>query len=316
MFKKIWKIIKEYDTIVIARHIGVDPDAMASQIGLRDAISLTFPKKKVYAVGNGTSRFNYIGKLDKMESFEGALLIVVDTPDQKRVDLPDLSSFAYKIKIDHHPYMETFCDLEYIDDTACSASEIIMQLIEDTKLSCNQKIAETLFAGLVSDSNRFLFNSVTSKTFSLVSRYLKNYPFDLSNLYHHVYSRPLSEVRLQGYIGENMAVTDNGVGYIKITEEILNKFHVDTASAGNMANEFNFIEEILAWVIITDDPKNDRIRINIRSRGPEVNKVAERYHGGGHKFAAGAKVSTFEEAMLLVNDLDEVTKQYIEEHDL
>ena len=51
MFKEIYKKIKKYDTIVIARHIGVDPDAMASQIGLRDSIRLTFPGKKVLAVG-------------------------------------------------------------------------------------------------------------------------------------------------------------------------------------------------------------------------------------------------------------------------
>lgn len=46
MLNQIYKTIKKYDTIVIARHIGVDPDAMASQIALRDAILLTFPKRK------------------------------------------------------------------------------------------------------------------------------------------------------------------------------------------------------------------------------------------------------------------------------
>lgn len=47
MYKRIYKEIKKYDTIVIARHIGVDPDALASQLALRDSIRLTFPNKKV-----------------------------------------------------------------------------------------------------------------------------------------------------------------------------------------------------------------------------------------------------------------------------
>lgn len=51
MYKQIYKYIKKYDNIVIARHIGVDPDAMASQVALRDSIKLTFPEKKVLAVG-------------------------------------------------------------------------------------------------------------------------------------------------------------------------------------------------------------------------------------------------------------------------
>ena len=47
MFKKIFREIKKYDTIVIVRHIGVDPDALSSQLALRDSIRLTFPEKKV-----------------------------------------------------------------------------------------------------------------------------------------------------------------------------------------------------------------------------------------------------------------------------
>ena len=43
MFKKIYKEIKKYNTIVIARHIGVDPDALASQLALKESIKLTFP---------------------------------------------------------------------------------------------------------------------------------------------------------------------------------------------------------------------------------------------------------------------------------
>lgn len=46
MYKKILKAIKQYDTIVIARHIGVDPDALCSQLALRDVIKLNFPEKR------------------------------------------------------------------------------------------------------------------------------------------------------------------------------------------------------------------------------------------------------------------------------
>jgi len=34
MFKKIFREIKKYNTIVIVRHIGVDPDALSSQLAL------------------------------------------------------------------------------------------------------------------------------------------------------------------------------------------------------------------------------------------------------------------------------------------
>lgn len=316
MFKKIFKEIKKFDTIVIARHVGVDPDAMSSQIALRDSIKLTFPNKKVMAVGTGSAKFKYIGNLDKMEIDDNSLLIIVDTPDMKRVDISSMEGFKKKIKIDHHPFIEEFCDLEYIEDTASSAAEIIMKLLKETKLECNKEIAKTLFIGLVADSNRFLFNSCTESTFALVSYYLGEYQFNMNEVYQQMYARPLKEVRLEGFISENIKVTDNGVGYIKITDDIINKYKVDSASAGNMVNNFNFIEEILVWLTITEDVKNGLIRISIRSRGPEINQVAEKYNGGGHKFASGAKVSSFEEAELLVKDLDKTTKKYIKDNNL
>lgn len=310
MYKKILKAIKKYDTIVIARHVGVDPDALCSQLALRDLIKFNFPNKKVLAIGTGSTRFTHIGKLDRMENVENALLIVTDTPDKRRVDSVNFSQYSFIIKIDHHPFVEKFANIELIDEHASSASEIIMKFILDTKLELNSQIAELLFMGLVSDSNRFLFNSCTAKTFSLVSYYLDKYPFDLFNAYYKLYLRPFSEVRLEGYISTNMIVTNNGLGYIKITDEVIRKLGVDSASAGNMINDFNFIKEILVWVTITEDIKNNQIRISIRSRGPEVNRIAEKYHGGGHKFASGARVATFDEAMELIRDLDLLLLEY------
>lgn len=315
MYKKIFKEIKKYDTIVIARHIGVDPDAMASQIALRDSIKLTFPEKRVLAVGTGSAKFRYIGNLDKLENINDALLIVTDTPDKRRVDIASFDGFSEMIKIDHHPFIEKFCDIELIEDDRSSAAEIIMELIKDTKLLCNENIARTLFIGLASDSNRFLFNSCSANTFKLVGEYLEEYKFDMYDIYQQMYARPLKEVRLEGYMSENMEVTKHGVGYMKVSDEIINKFEADSASAGNVVNNFNFIEGVYVWLTITEDVKNEYYRISIRSRGPEINQVAEKYHGGGHKFASGVKLQTMEEAMLLVEDLDKALEKYLKEQD-
>lgn len=312
MFQEIYNKIKEYDTIVIARHIGVDPDALCSQLALRDAIRLTFPEKKVLAIGTGSVKFTAIGKLDKLEKVQDALLIVTDTPDQRRVDSVDFSQFAYKIKIDHHPFVEKFCDIEYINDKACSACEILMEFLSQVPLKCDSTIAQTLYMGLVSDSNRFLFDSCTPETFSLVSKYLEKYPFSLSDSYSKLYLRPMNEVRLEGYISLNMNVTENGLGYIEIRDDTIKQFEVDSASAGNMINNFNYIKEFNVWVTMTEDIKNDQIRVSIRSRGPEINKIAEAHGGGGHKFASGVKVKTFDDAMKIVKELDALLKEYNE----
>lgn len=312
MYNEIYEKIKKHDTIVIVRHIGADPDALASQLALRDSIRLTFPNKKVLAWGNSSARFDYFPRLDKFEELSDILLIVTDTPDKKRIDFSWTTNIIDSIKIDHHPYIETFCELEYIDDTASSASELILELINNTPLLNSDEIAKTIFTGIASDTNRFMFNA-SSKVLRLVSNLFDKYNVDITEVYSNLYMRPLNEVRLQGYIAQNIVVSENGFGYVKISNDTLNKLSVDSGSAGNMVNNFNYIEGMYVWAVITEDIKNNLFKVNIRSRGPVINIVAEKYNGGGHKMASGARLSTMEEVDLLLKDLDESCKIYLEE---
>lgn len=125
MYNEIYEKIKEYETIVVARHIGVDPDALCSQLAMRESIRLTFPEKKVYAIGTGSQKFLQIGKLDKIENFADALLIVCDTPDLKRIDGAKPENYKFTIKIDHHPFIDSFGGIELIEDDKTSTCELI-----------------------------------------------------------------------------------------------------------------------------------------------------------------------------------------------
>lgn len=314
-YKKIYKMIKEYDRIVIARHVGADPDALGSEIALKDIIKATFPKKEVYAVGYPASKFSFMGSLDKMqeEYYENSLLIVVDLPDKKRIDGVDPTKFDCSIKIDHHPYIETFCDYEWIDDKASSTSQMIIELVFNSKLKMTKFAAERLYLGLISDTNRFLFSYTTTRTFDLVSKLIKTTKIDFTSLYPNLYLRPLKEVKFYGFLANKLIVTENGFGYVKITDEELKQHNVDAATAGNMVNEFNFIEEIIAWGTFTDDKNRNVIRGSLRSRGPIVNEVATNYNGGGHIYASGVRLNNFSEVDELAKEMDLVCKEYKKE---
>ena len=313
VYKRIYKAIKKYNTIVIARHIGPDPDALASSLALKDIILNKFPKKNVYTVGASATKFRYLGLLDKLpENLDNALLIVTDIPDNKRIDGANYKDFAYRIKIDHHPFVESFCDIEWIDDKASSASQMVMELVFNTPFKFNKEIAEKLYTGLVADTNRFLYSYTSEKTFSLVSRLIKEQKIDMDKIYNNLYMRPLKELRFQGYISENLKLTPNGVGHLLITEDQMHEYNIDVATAGNMINNFNYIDEILVWVLFSIDSINNNIRVSIRSRGPVINTVAQNFGGGGHAYASGIKVKTYEETEAIVEALDKVCKEYKE----
>lgn len=311
-YKEILKQIKKYNTIVIARHVGADPDALASQIALKDIIVNNFPLKKVYVVGMPASRFKYLGTLDKLtdEMYENSLLIVTDTPDKKRVDGVDTTRFSKTIKIDHHPFVEKYCDIECVNDKASSASQIIIDFAFSMKLKITKEAAEKLYIGIVADTNRFLFSYTTPNTFDLVSKLIKETDINFTSLYDNLYLRSLKELKFQSYIINNMIVTENKFGYIKLTDDVLKKFDVDAATAGNMVNNFNYIEDFVSWAVFTEDKNNDFIRGSIRSRGPIINDVAAKFGGGGHKLASGVRLKNFEEVDKLVEALDLECNKY------
>lgn len=312
-FKQIKKQIKIYNNIFIARHIGADPDALGSTIALRDLIKEKYPNKSVYAIGNPANRFKFMGNLDKVENIpKNSLLIVLDTPDSKRIDGIDINEFDFIIKIDHHPFIEKYANIEYIDDTASSTCQIILEFIYTCHYKLNKSIAEKLYLGIASDTNRFLYDYTTVKTFELVTKMIKETKINFTSLYESLYCKPLNEVKLQGYIYQNMTVTENGVAYIKITDALIKEFGIDSASAGNMINNLNYVNEILVWIFLSEDVKSNVIRANIRSRGPVINEVASCYGGGGHKFASGARLADWDLADKLISSLDELTKKYIE----
>ena len=315
VYKKIYKEIKRHKKIVLARHIGPDPDALGSTLGLKEIILNTFPKKEVYAVGTPAAKHKYIGDLDTFEDsmYEDSLLIVLDTPDIKRVDGLDPTKFKHKIKIDHHPIVDKYCDIEFVDDTASSASQLVIELVYNTSLKLNKEGAEKLYIGLVSDTNRFLYSYTTDKTFNLVSRLIKDTNIDITKLYNNMYLTPISEKKLQSYAILNMTITNNKLGYLILNQEKLDELGTDAATMTNIVNYLNYIDEMITWVIYAYDKNTEMIRASIRSRGPVINTVATHYNGGGHVYASGARLNTFDEVNDMIKELDKVCEEYLNE---
>lgn len=312
-FKAVAKMIKKYNNIVIARHIGADPDALGSQLALREMIKNMYPNKKVLAIGNPSSRFKFMGTLDKCDDItEPTLLIVLDTPDIKRIDGAILDDYDYVIKIDHHPVVDDFANLSIVMEDASSTAQILLELFFANRFKITESIARLLYLGVISDTDRFLHDYTSVKTFALVAKLLEETNIDFTSLYAPLYMRPLAEIRFQGYIYQNMEITENGLAYIKITDDLLKEYGVDSASAGNMINDLKFVNEIITWAFFTEDKKSNLIRVNIRSRGPYINEIASKYNGGGHKYASGARLTSPKQIDDLIEDLDQAVLKYKE----
>ena len=311
--KKIFDCVKKYDKIILARHIGPDPDALGSVNGFKEIIKETFPNKEVYSVGAAATKFKFMGDVDKVKEdiFKDSLLIVCDTPNIPRIDgIEDLSVFKEIIKIDHHPEIDDFGNIKWIDDTKSSVCQMIIELVYNTKFKMTKSAAEKLFRGLVSDTGRFMYSYTSPDTMRITSKLIDDTNIDFTSLYADLYKRPLSDIRLLGYMYKNIKVTENGLGYLKLTDKVLKEYNSDAGAGGNLISNFNDVEGLSIWVIFTEDVKQDLIRVSVRSNGPIINKVLENHGGGGHMYSSGARIKDKKEIKQIIEELDEVAREY------
>ncbi len=310
MKQQIMSEIEKYETIIVHRHVRPDPDAYGSQGGLVEVIKESFPEKNVYAVGQEEPSLHYMKRLDTIsdEVYQNALVIVCDTANQERICDQRYNLGDKLIKIDHHPNEDPYGDIVWVDTSASSTSEMIYEFYLEFKnqgLKLSDEAARLIFAGIVGDTGRFLYPSTTDKTFAYAGE-LIHYNFSRPELFDQMYELDSNVVKLKGYVLQNFEVLPNGAASVTINKELLKEYDVKPSDASLLISELGSVKGIKAWVFFIEE--EDQIRVRLRSKGPIINVLARKYHGGGHPLAAGASIYSWDEASDVMNDLVELCK--------
>ena len=310
--EQILQKIKEFDRIMIHMHIRPDGDCYGAGFGLKNIIKESFPEKEVYVVGESADYVDFVGTPDKVEDemFKDALSIVVDTASEDRVSDQRFKLAKYVIKIDHHIPVSDYGDLIYVDTTRPATAQIILEfyLKFQEELKINMQAATALYTGIVTDTGRFRFRSVTADTFIAVAHLLE-YGLDFVDILTRLSAKSESLMKLQGYVLLNFQKTENGVAYIKMTPDIINQFDVSLEEATSLVNELSTLEDCPVWMLFAEY-ENNIVRARLRSKGPAIDKLANKYDGGGHALACGANLGTWDKTDELLKDADELVKEY------
>lgn len=308
MKNKILETIKNYETIILHRHVRPDPDAYGSQCGLTALLKASFPEKNIYAVGKEEESLHYLRRLDTIndEAYHGALVIICDTANEERICDSRYSLGDMLIKIDHHPNEDPYGDLVWVDTSASSTSEMIYEFYlngKDQGLVLNDEGARLLYAGIVGDTGRFLYPSTSEKTFTYAGE-LIHYQFSRTDLYDKMYELNPNIVKLNGYVLQNFEVHSSGVASMILSKELLAQFDARPAEASLLVSILGNVKGIIAWVFFIEE--DDQIRVRLRSKGPVINGVARKYRGGGHPLAAGASIHSWDEVKNVIRDIQEI----------
>jgi bifunctional oligoribonuclease and PAP phosphatase NrnA len=311
MKEQILEAIENYETIIIHRHVRPDPDAYGSQGGLAEILKASYPEKNIYTVGAEEPSLNYLRRLDSIsdDTFKGALVIVCDTANAERICDGRYRLGEQLVKIDHHPNEDPYGDLQWVETSASSTSEMIYEFyltFKDKGLKMSDEAARLLYAGIVGDTGRFLYPSTTNKTFAYAGE-LIHYNFSRTELYDKMYELAPNVVKLNGYILQNFELLENGAAKVVMKQELLDQYSVKPSEASLLVSELGNVSGIKAWVFFIEE--EDQIRVRLRSKGPVINTIARKYNGGGHPLAAGASIYSWNDVDKVLADLIQACKE-------
>ena len=297
--KQIASKLKEANKIIIFHHLLPDGDSLSSSYALLVAMKNKFPEKTIKWVADKefiNKRFPYLGiKFDDVISGEEVdktwTSLIGDNAVLERIYGSEIYMKAgTKLCFDHHRNNINFAADVYWQESDLGASSIqAFYIARELEVEYSSKDAILALYGILTDTGNFQFSLADPRPLEAAAelmKFIKN--DDLDKVYQAMQVKTPKDIAIQAYVLGNY-VLEKGVAYVKWDKEIQDKLNIDANDCARV-NLIANIEGSGAWIFFIEYPEDKKIRVEFRSLGLPVNKVAIKFGGGGHIRASGASI--------------------------
>lgn len=294
------KAIEKGNDFLVISHVNPEGDAIGSQLAVG---SLLDKLRKRFCLVNADivpENIRFLQDSDKIkrsvpESFVPQNIIVLDCPVAARCgNLAGFISPAERvINIDHHCSNDKFGDVNWITSNMSSAGEMVFDLIQFMGVDLDKKTAEQIYVAIVTDTGMFSYENTTEKTHLTASRLLAA-GVEQTDIQKKLFeSRSVQQISLLGKVLTTLEVTEKGtIAHISLMQKMcvgmdMNK--IFTEDFISYPRSIKGVEVALFFKEVEEEP--GIVRISFRSNGMvDVNSIASRFGGGGHRLASGCTV--------------------------
>ena len=315
----LFKKILNYKKIILHTHINPDGDAVGAIFGLKELINDNWEEKDVLVVVDPVHEklpIDVVSDEDSLKSgdYKGALVIVCDVANEKRIYGKYWKNAKEIIKIDHHPEGDKYADFEFVDENAIATCQIIAKWGFVNDLFFSKKSSKSLFLGIVCDSNRFLYPKTNSDTFLTASKLLRT-KFNLHNFYRKLYTKKKSAILIKKYIYQKLKFSASGkVAFSFVKPYFFTKNKQFDLNERETITSFVYllegIEDVLVWLIALKNEQHKEIKISVRSRKIPINKFVKKFGGGGHENACGVRLKRWKDVYFFIEEIERFLKNF------
>jgi len=312
-FEQIGRVLREHQKFAVLSHVRPDGDALGSQLALGLSLKALGKEVRIWNEDGMLEKYNFLPRAELLtkppaEPEEVDVIVALDTAIQNRLGtaLPAVKSSKLCINIDHHPSNPKYGDLVHIDSQAPATGQILFELITSEKLPFNREIAENLYVAISTDTGSFQYPNTTARTFEIAAELIRAgvEVGRVSQLTYESYPRRRVEL-LRDLLGTMRFDVNDRVASFSLSLATANKLCVLPEDNEGLIDHLRAIRGVIVAVFF-EELADGKVRVSMRSKNENVNvcAICEKFGGGGHVLAAGARVR---------GSLSEVEQRVLEE---
>ena len=289
---KLFEDIKDSSNLITG-HINPDGDALGSAL----AFKLILDSKGIDSdvcfdiKGNVPSNLNHLPIeliMDKpKENYDS--IYVFDCGNSERLgDLEDLALNAKRVTVVDHHINPSFGDIQIIDSSAASTTQVLFREILSANIDIDKNIANCLMTGLITDTGRFQYSNTDNEVFEIASKLMLS-GAELTSISDNIYgSIPMNAIKLQSEVLNRIELHEEEelvVSYV-LQEDYLN-YNIESSETDFLIDSIRLVKESSVALLLKEQ-QDKSFKGSLRSRNElDVQQIASLFGGGGHKAASG-----------------------------
>ena len=312
-FEQIGRALREHQRFAVLSHVRPDGDALGSQLALGLSLKKLGKDVRIWNEDGMLEKYSFLPDAELLTRPPAApedvdVIVALDTAIQNRLGtaLPAVRESKLCINIDHHPSNPRYGDLVYIDSKAPATGQILFELMTNQKLPVDPAIAENLYVAISTDTGSFQYSNTTARTFEIAAELVRA-GVDVgrvSQITYENYPRRRVEL-LRDLLGTMRFDANDRVASFSLSLATAEKLGVLPEDNEGLIDHLRAIRGVIVAVFF-EELADGKVRVSMRSKSDNVNvcAICEKFGGGGHVLAAGARVK---------GSLAEVEKKILEE---
>ena len=298
-FEEIGRAFREHQRFAILSHVRPDGDALGSQLALALSLNQLGKDIRVWNEDGMLEKYSFLARAQLLtKPPSGAedvdVAIALDTAIQNRLGTAFQAIRTAKIwiNIDHHPSNPGYGDLVYVDPAAPATGQILFELIKSERLPFDRAIAEDLYVAISTDTGSFQYPNTTARTFEIAAELVRA-GVDVGRINQQVYENyPRRRVELLRELLRTMRFEGGGrVASFSLSLKTAAELGVLPEDNEGLIDHLRAIRGVIVAVFFEELP-DGKVRVSMRSKSEktDVCAICQKFGGGGHTLAAGARV--------------------------